>query len=591
VVVTQVTELIAQQMAAGANKQKVWGTLIYNVKDIMYGAVGDGVTDDTAAIQKAINDAVANNATLVFFPPGSYKVTALTNTSTIHFVGDNATFVGYSGTITPFGLGAQDLAALKDVDLSVPPTDGQFLAYNSASSKWKPKSLPPTFINVRDPAYGAKGDGVTNDAPAFQAAVNAMTNGSVLYIPPGDYLFTGTGPELLLITKAISMIGSGDASRIIIGPSVPSTTDIIHVVPVSGVNTSLMYFGNFRIWSCSATISYGRHAIHLDCTDPNAHINNLMIERIDVFNVGGNAIKLTNPTGTDAFYASTIQDSMLKGGINLERSGDSNNILRNLITGSNPGITMSTVPGSAITIIEGNNITAQGGAISITGANQIQIRNNQIEQTLTYNSDKDANVYLKDCDTCQVVGNNLNAHNLVSFNIRLAGNCNNILIDGNYMYQPKLQHVAMDSNTVIGTVIGKNGRFFDVNLIEKDFPIVLNNGVKTVGVPVSITLGTGVTNADTVNFWPASVKKYPDGHCELYGSVNVTNTTSGANVATIPAGYRPITKSKYVVASSFAGTTPGATTLAIDPTGNLNIAFAPSGTTRINLDGVQYATE
>ena len=44
-----------------------------NVLD--YGAVGDGTTDDTAAIQSAINAAAVNNQ-LLYFPTNSYKVTS-----------------------------------------------------------------------------------------------------------------------------------------------------------------------------------------------------------------------------------------------------------------------------------------------------------------------------------------------------------------------------------------------------------------------------------------------------------------------------------------------------------------------------------
>lgn len=44
---------------------------VYNVRD--YGAVGDGVADDTAAIQATID--AANNLGSVFFPDGTYKIT------------------------------------------------------------------------------------------------------------------------------------------------------------------------------------------------------------------------------------------------------------------------------------------------------------------------------------------------------------------------------------------------------------------------------------------------------------------------------------------------------------------------------------
>lgn len=47
-----------------------------SVKD--YGATGDGVTDDTAFIQNAIN---ANPGRTIFFPSGTYKITAITVSS------------------------------------------------------------------------------------------------------------------------------------------------------------------------------------------------------------------------------------------------------------------------------------------------------------------------------------------------------------------------------------------------------------------------------------------------------------------------------------------------------------------------------
>lgn len=69
----------------------------FNVKDTAYGAIGDGTTDDTAAINLAI--AALNTATrgVLYFPAGTYKCTsALTTvTATGRIVGD-----GMSGVDT-----------------------------------------------------------------------------------------------------------------------------------------------------------------------------------------------------------------------------------------------------------------------------------------------------------------------------------------------------------------------------------------------------------------------------------------------------------------------------------------------------------
>lgn len=95
-----------------------------NVKN--YGAKGDGTTDDTAAINRAIDAAnAATNPQVLWFPPGSYSVpagglTAITKAGTIvRGAGPNATTIlGTSGAMFTFGAGSQiDGAGIEEMSL------------------------------------------------------------------------------------------------------------------------------------------------------------------------------------------------------------------------------------------------------------------------------------------------------------------------------------------------------------------------------------------------------------------------------------------------------------------------------------------
>lgn len=82
-------ELVGTGAAA---RGKLWdkGGAVFNVRS--YGAVGDGVTDDTSAISSAVSAASAGG--VVYFPPGSYLFSTLSVTTA------NLTFAGAGQTAT-----------------------------------------------------------------------------------------------------------------------------------------------------------------------------------------------------------------------------------------------------------------------------------------------------------------------------------------------------------------------------------------------------------------------------------------------------------------------------------------------------------
>lgn len=100
-------------------------TTAFNVRG--YGALGDGVSDDTAFIQAAIDACQTANGGVVFFPAGRYKTTATLNVrdNCVHLQGAGAAFSTDVGDYTTMG-GAMIVwkGASAGTVLSVEPTTG-----------------------------------------------------------------------------------------------------------------------------------------------------------------------------------------------------------------------------------------------------------------------------------------------------------------------------------------------------------------------------------------------------------------------------------------------------------------------------------
>ena len=83
-------------------------TIVISVKDPAYGAKGDGGTDDTVAVQAAINAASAAGGGQIFFPTGTYVVGTLTLPTNVHLCGagrDIASLLLKAGTNSDLILG------------------------------------------------------------------------------------------------------------------------------------------------------------------------------------------------------------------------------------------------------------------------------------------------------------------------------------------------------------------------------------------------------------------------------------------------------------------------------------------------------
>jgi hypothetical protein len=101
------------------------------------------------------------------------------------------------------------------------------------------------FVNVKDPAYGAVGDGVTDDTTAITAAA-AAAGGGVVFFPAGTYKVT----TLALSGSNINWWGAGNGASIISG-----TTGTQLVSLTNNTNTA---WKNFRGLSFTSAGAYDR---------------------------------------------------------------------------------------------------------------------------------------------------------------------------------------------------------------------------------------------------------------------------------------------------------------------------------------------
>jgi hypothetical protein len=135
----------ASAQAIGRGIVAVPSTDVVNVKDARFGATGDGIADDTAAIQAAIDFAVQNNVYWVYLPVGTYRTS-----DTLH--------IGYGLTTRrgPFvslalvgagGFGTTGLTKLALTRLDRPGVNIQGIRNGGIANLWirGPGSFAPPF--------------------------------------------------------------------------------------------------------------------------------------------------------------------------------------------------------------------------------------------------------------------------------------------------------------------------------------------------------------------------------------------------------------------------------------------------------------
>lgn len=219
-----------------------------------------------------------------------------------------------------------------------------------------------------------------NQFPTLQQAIDATPQGGTLFLPIGDYPVSGSGPQLLLVSRGITIQGEGRGSRILVNGSVPASTDIIRVNSASTEVVGLRLV-DFAIVPASGTP--GRYGINLDAQTGTNIIADASISRLLIGPFGSAGLAMFGPTppNFDGIFTSAVTGCTILNGMLLERAGDSLTITQNKFSGTGR-ITVNLVGRGSNTahgfVFMFNNVTCTGG-IQVLNAWQGAISYNNIE--------------------------------------------------------------------------------------------------------------------------------------------------------------------------------------------------------------------
>jgi len=153
---------------------------------------------------------------------------------------DSFTGTDYSGS--PSGSGEPiTLAAVLDKWDNSAGADDWKVSVNGVATNLSSafSALAGLFFNVKDPTYGAAGDGVTDDTTAIGLAISAaaLAGGGVVYFPPSTSFYKIT--TLTLSDSNITLMGSGKGASTI---KSASTSTVITVSATGPVNLADLSF-------------------------------------------------------------------------------------------------------------------------------------------------------------------------------------------------------------------------------------------------------------------------------------------------------------------------------------------------------------
>ncbi|MEH2707090.1 hypothetical protein DXU06_20415 [Bradyrhizobium elkanii] len=372
------------------------------------------------------------------------------------------------------------------------------------------------FYSVKD--FGAVGDGITDDAPAFRAAIAAIPNGSTLWLPyaSGGYLMNSVVNNAVLEIpggKSISIRGQGwhvqytgsavwtaTGSVVRLGSNILGTHDFIHVtVPSTGTVGAVggMEVRDFCITTTSNIYAgaQGRHAIFFDTlNNDSAFFENVLIDNLFIDNMfGGYSITAqANATSTvGGMLLSTISRCFLMS-IRLVNTADAITIHQNTFGQNaindvrNLGVYIMSVSGATTNRVSDNYFLNFNGMIVVDSCPGIIIENNVLEQsfTNTRGSMVDINGGNATVTGANIRGNrfsNVTSTGIIPLRINNATNTN---VHGNWFFSALVYPFITITNLATSTFIDGGNYYQDSTGYKLNGNILDSGSVTRYDTPV-----------------------------------------------------------------------------------------------------------
>lgn len=362
-----VAATLSKYMGNAVKLADIWGTLIYNVK--AFGAKGDGVTDDTLAIQSTIDDAEINGG-VVYLPDGTYLVSQITVSNSVRFLSFGKATIKHSVFVG-------DMISIQGTGIEV-SFDGLFFdGNNSAQVTESTNSIievravgtktAPMYVNVTDCEFRNQCFASIN----FYSDLGFGTGQEYIYVDNSRFYGGNEGNSSIYDPKYISVNDGaiGEITRCIFDLQRSATQFGISGVVFASTNPAITALGSIIISECEFR-GLGRYAANsLGAIDIYIFAQNITITDNKFYDSTASPIK-TKTNSKNILISGNEIENVINGAPGINVSGNTtttvydsfivqNNIIKN--TGGS-GIIVQSIVGLIYTdiIISGNELSTIG---------------------------------------------------------------------------------------------------------------------------------------------------------------------------------------------------------------------------------------